>query len=534
MGRSTLATRIREISATVAEAMARKVPVEQVWQERIERALTRRQFLQAAAAVGGAAAAIPALRNIRPAAANAATAPRIVVVGAGLAGLTCAYRLKQAGYQATVYEASSRMGGRCWSIRNHFSDGQVAEHGGELIDSNHLAIKHLAQELGLRLDNGDRAVKNGATDLYYFDGQPYTHRQASDDIKEMWQKIHRDVSQASYPTLYHTATERGHQLDQMSIVDWINESVPGGMESRLGRLLATAYTCYYGGEAAEQSSLNLLYMMGYRGQGTLRMYGPSDERYHVHGGNDQIPARLAEALAGQIEPNSALVAIRRSGDGSYVLTFDTAGTSREVAADKVVLALPFTVLRSHVDFSRAGFRPLKGTAIREMGMGSNVKLQLQFATRHWEGLGQSGETFADTGYQQTWEATRGQRGASGILVNYTGGQVGLSFSRGDADSRAREFLAQLEPVMPGISAQWNGTATLNYWPGERWQRGSYSFWKVGQYTRFAGVEGEREGDCHFAGEHTSIDFQGFLNGAVESGERAAGEILADFKAQKRR
>jgi monoamine oxidase len=89
-------------------------------------------------------------------------------------------------------------------------------------------------------------------------------------------------------------------------------------------------------------------------------------------------------------------------------------------------------------------------------------------------------------------------------------------------------LAQIEPVLPGITKRWNGRATLDYWPGYEWTRGSYAYWKVGQYTRFGGVESEQQGNCHFAGEHTSLDFQGYLNGAVESGERAADEILADL------
>ena len=75
------------------------------------------------------------------------------------------------------------------------------------------------------------------------------------------------------------------------------------------------------------------------------------------------------------------------------------------------------------------------------------------------------------------------------------------------------------------SAKWNGRATIDYWAGNPWTNGSYSYWKVGQYTKFAGAEREIEGACHFAGEHTSIDFQGYLNGAVETGQRAAGEVI---------
>jgi monoamine oxidase len=80
-----------------------------------------------------------------------------------------------------------------------------------------------------------------------------------------------------------------------------------------------------------------------------------------------------------------------------------------------------------------------------------------------------------------------------------------------------------------LTNAYNGRAFVDFWPAYEWTRGSYSFYEVGQYTKFAGMERRRQGTCHFAGEHTSIDFQGYLNGAVETGERAAAEILADLK-----
>jgi monoamine oxidase len=125
--------------------------------------------------------------------------------------------------------------------------------------------------------------------------------------------------------------------------------------------------------------------------------------------------------------------------------------------------------------------------------------------------------------------TRTQPGASGILVDYTGGLIGASFGSGTPQQRAQQFLAQIEPVLPGLGAQWNGRATVDFWLGNRWSRGSYSYWKVGQYTRFAGIEGVPERNCFFCGEHTSIDSQGYLNGAVESGERVAGEVLDSLR-----
>ena len=211
----------------------------------------------------------------------------MVVVGAGLAGLTCAYRLLRAGLDPIVYEASDRIGGRCWTLRDHFAGGQIAERGGELIDTSHTAIRHLAQELGLKLDNLLRAEPNGTEPFYFFDGQPYTYLEAAEDMNGIYQKLHRDVSEASFPTLFDF-TERGAELDAMSVVEWIEESVPGGMSSKLGRLLDVAYTIEYGADSSEQASLNLLYLLGYSGQGKFRIFGPSNEKYHVRGGNDQI------------------------------------------------------------------------------------------------------------------------------------------------------------------------------------------------------------------------------------------------------
>jgi monoamine oxidase len=124
--------------------------------------------------------------------------------------------------------------------------------------------------------------------------------------------------------------------------------------------------------------------------------------------------------------------------------------------------------------------------------------------------------------------TRGQAGASGILVGYSGGNHADTFGMGTPQSQAALFLGQIEPVFPGLSAHYNGRATVDFWKGDPYTRGSYSFWKVGQYTRFAGIEGVQEGNAHFCGEHTSIDSQGYLNGAVETGERAANEITDDL------
>lgn len=457
--------------------------------------------------------------------------PSIAIIGAGLAGLTCGYRLKQAGLTAQIYEASGRIGGRCYTI--HDFDPLVAEHGGELIDQGHKQVRQLAQELGLDLDDLLRAQPSGTEDFFWVNGGKYEYSQLVEDLNGIYQKMHKDVSAASYPTLWNLYTQRGWELDHMSIIDWLDETVPnGGSGSDLGRVLDLAYNIEYGAECSIQSSLNLLYLLGYRGQGQFRVFGASNEKYHVRGGNDQIARRMADALSNQISLDTALTAIRLNSGGSYTLTFSTGSGTQTVVADHVVLALPFSLLRS-VNYSKAGFEPLKVTAIKELPMGTNSKLHVEFSDRFWYAAGNNGNTYGDTGFQNTWEVSRAQGGGrgKGLLVDYTGGNIGASFGTGTPSSRAQQFMSQLQPLFPDttVADLWTGRATVDFWTAYPWTKGSYSYWKVGQYTKFSGMEKERQGNCHFAGEHTSQDFQGYLNGAVESGERAVDEILGDLK-----
>jgi monoamine oxidase len=513
MARTPLAQRIEEAYASVVESRT-----------------TRRELLKRTTAAGVAVAGASTMGRFAKAAYGAAQ-PQIVVVGAGLAGLTCAYRLKQAGLNAQVYEASTRIGGRCWTIGDFAP--LVAEHGGELIDQGHTQIRHLAQELGLPLDNLLQAQPNGTEDFYWVNGAKYPYSQLLVDLNGIYQKMHKDVSAASYPTLWNLYTQRGWELDHMSIIDWLDETIPGGgSKSNLGRVLDIAYNIEYGAECSEQSALNLLYLLGYIGQGQFRIFGKSDEKYHVRGGNDQISTRLGKALGNQISLGTALTAIKKNSGGSYTLTFSKDSGSLSVTADHVVLALPFSLLRA-VNYSKAGFEPLKVTAIRELPMGTNSKVHVEFKNRFWYGAGNNGNTYADTGYQSTWEVSRAQGGGAGkgILVDYTGGTIGASLGGDTPASAARRFMSQLQPLFPrtDIASQWTSRATLDFWKAYPWTKGSYSYWKVGQYTKFSGIEKEQQGNCHFAGEHTSQDFQGYLNGAVETGERAAGEILGDLK-----
>ncbi len=456
--------------------------------------------------------------------------PKIVIVGAGLAGLTCAYRLFKSGIKCKVFEASEKVGGRCFSIRGYFSDNQIAEHGGELIDSGHTEIKELAKEMGLRLENFIEIDKKEKKSFYVFNGQAYSYEEASKDWLDVYPKVKKDYEDAGYPTLYNKYTKRGYELDHTSVRKWIDESVPEGINSNFGRLLDVAYTTEYGAETNIQSALNIVYRLGSGGKEPFNIFGDSDEVYHIKNGNDQLPWRLYRSLPkGTVKFKTQLLSISKVKYDKYKLVFQSACKVASVLADIVVLAIPFSILKLSVNYDKAGFSELKKIAIDELAMGTNSKLNVQYTSRYWRRVN-NGATFSNIGYQSSWEGSRGQPGTNGILVNYTGGKTGASLNNEDYLKQYVEtFINRLDRVIPRRNSKWNGRAILDYWTGSPWSLGSYPYYKVGQYTRFSGIEGENEENCFFAGDQTSVNYQGYMNGAVESGERVSKEIIEKIK-----
>jgi len=541
MARSPLLRRFQALAEDFEQAGRSGRSIESVRAER-SAGLTRRDFLKAAGVAAGAA--------LVPSAAFAATIKlspsqgRIAIVGGGIAGLNAALTLQDPGITSTVFEASDQVGGRMHSDTTSWLNAQTSEHCGELIDSGHKTILGLASRFKLQTVDLLGAEPIHSTDTDFFFGRYYTDAQAQADFNPVWNNVKKDVNAASYPTLYNNFTDAGRVLDHMSIYDWIESRVPGGHTSPMGQLLDVAYNIEYGNITQEQSSLNLIYLLGFSSNpGNFQIFGASDERYHIVGGNEKLPKAIAAALK-DVRLNHTLTAIAGKSDGTFDLTLKTGNTSMTSNFDRVILAIPFSVLRT-LDYSAAGFDLLKQTAITQLGYGKNAKLHLQFDSRYWNtqgpwGIG-NGSTYSDTGYQNTWDVTRAQDGATGILVDYTGGGVPLASYKGDATDPkvaarfAKTFLSQIEPLFPGIAQHWNGRATLDVPLTNPFLLGSYSYWKVGQYTQFSGYEKVRQpdpvkGKIHFAGEHCSQDFQGYMEGGAAEGARAANEIISDHKA----
>jgi monoamine oxidase len=482
--------------------------------------ITRRRLLAGATGVGAAALLGPnALAKALDSRA-AGVQPRIAIVGAGLAGLTCAYRLHQRGIAATLYEAhGSRVGGRCWTARE-FADGQTAEHGGEFIDSAHHRIRTLAGELGLTLDDLEAAARKrpGLHPRLFLDGKV---RRFADVYRDQHLLTARATADARRVRRFgwNDSTLAARDLDLIAAAEWLDSALPH-RSHRLLRLAVEQFMAEeYGLDVARLSAISMLMTFGPFGV-------ESDERFHVHGGNDQLAWGMSERLPpGTLQLDRPLTALRRRGS-SYAISF--AGTATEARADVVVLCLPFTALR-RVDLGRSGLGARKRRCIEELGMGTNAKLLLQFG-RHLSDYDRWNGEFYD-GEIDTWRSSTDERGRPSLLTVYSGGSYGAA-QRGASphapapQGRVRGALGRISRAVPGLAAGHEGQGWLDHWASDPWTHGSYAAFEPGQYTRYWGFVGRPEGRLLFGGEHTSLSAQGFLEGAVRSGERCAAEAAA--------
>jgi monoamine oxidase len=472
---------------------------------------------------------------------------RVVIIGAGLAGLRCAHVLAQHNMSADVYEASDRIGGRTFSDSQSFST--VVERGGEFISSEHSRVRKLAPQLGLELERVQGGSFGEGEDIYLIDGQVYTYDEANADWQMVWKAFRNEERAAPWLQTYASSTERGKQLDQISIPEWFDPSCPlsnpilaeFGPDSRFAKLCFTNAIAEYGGDVEDQPALNLLYILAWNRGNSLSPLPGTNGLYHIVGGNQQLAQKLAEPVREQIHPDKALLAVRGDANGPYECIFSDGTT---VKADKLVLALPFRILRE-LDIDMRiweSLPPAKHLAIREMPMGTNAKIHLELAERTWgpDNLHRhagrtrnlNGVLYTDPDdVQLLWDSAVPVESGPVTLTYFPGGSQGANLSGADPFGPAHpsdvdRILTTADLAFPGTRAAYTGNSLQSFWAASPWQKGAYSYWGIGDYTRYVGAAAESHGNIHFAGEHTSTDFSGYMEGALETGFRAAREILA--------
>ncbi len=480
--------------------------------------LSRREFLRRASA-GGAGAMLAACAGT-----PGRSEEPVAVVGGGVAGLTAAYRLQKAGQRVHLYEAGSRLGGRIFTRRQFNADGQFVELGAELVDSGHKDLIRLARELGLRVQNLVKGERG--RDTFWFGGRRYSEHEVVRAFRPLGGRIAADAE-----GVYDAKgdfTEKARQLDQISLADYLADR-GRDCEPWVIELLVAAYEPEFGIEVERQSSLNLVDFINPDAADGFQVFGESDEAWRIEGGNSSLPEALHAAITGKVDLRLERRLRRLDDEGDKIrLEFATEKGPAAYSYDRVILALPFTVLRHVGGIDDLPLSAGKKRCIREMGYGNNVKVFRSFRSRVWRQAAEepaaNGSVFSDArSFQNVWETSRGQAGERGLITNLLGGTRAARYS----EAAMSGYLDELDAVFAGIKAAYDGKAGSMNWPKVATALGSYSAPLVGQYTWIyaASPTPELDGRLLFAGEHTSLVSPGFMNGGVESGNRAARQVL---------
>lgn len=474
-------------------------------------AISRRDFVRQASQAALFSASIPLLSRCR--AKSSQTNHRIAILGAGLAGLTAAYHLEKAGLMPVIYESQDRIGGRVLSATNLIADGITTELGGEFIDSTHDDILTFCKDFNLPLMDMQAESETKLISIdYFFGGRRISEREIIDEFQHYAARIKQDTD--ALPKSLNPAHPKVIELDNVSIDDYLHQV---GMSGWLFDVLSTSFTSELGIPSGDQSSLNLLVSMNTDTSKGFEIYGDSDERYKVDGGNARIIAELQKRLKSQLKTAHHIKRISANGSG-YKLSFEN---GQEVKADIVIITLPFSVLRE-VELA-VEMPDRKRRCISELGYGMQSKLFIGVNQRVWREQGYSGYVLSDR-IHNGWDSSQMQHKNTG-----PGGYslfLGADKGKNLAISQYDMYLEECNNVFPGIKKAANGRKNLYNWNHNPTTRGAYSCYKVGQVSGIGQAEGQPVDNLFFAGEHCSDNFQGFMNGAAETGRMAAEKVLA--------
>lgn len=440
------------------------------------------------------------------------TGVSVLVAGAGLAGLSAARDLAERGADVIVIDARDRVGGRVFTIRSGFADGQHGEAGGDMIDDDHDEIRRLAQELGLKLV----PILKG--------GFGYARADVTGKVK----LVHRDVSRGwarlaehlePLSRLYRLAERRwdtpiASEIARKSVAQWLDDI---HADDEL-RLTATGLRGFFLADPEELSLIALIDQFSSEEPASFA------KMFRVEGGNDLLATTMATALGARVRLGTELAAVSHRGRGVRA-SVKTGRQTSQIQVDYLLFAMPGSLLR------RIPITPVlpaqQHEAIARLQYGRGTKTLLQFGRRFWRMPTRPRAFGSPLPFGAVWEANEEQRGKSGILALLAGG----SSSNDTADIVSREGVAGLARSLDWLGS--DGQDVLGWrqvvWETEPWSRGGYAVFDPQFDPRMRGWLSQPCGRLFFAGEHTSTRWQGYMNGAVESGRRAAAEIASTHR-----
>ena len=439
----------------------------------------------------------------------------VLVAGGGLAGLCAARDLTMWGAKVLVVEARDYVGGRVHTARQGFVESQHAEAGGDMIDENHHETLQLARDLRLTLV---RILKGG---FAYARPRPDgTIRIANRASMRGWERMAEALAEAGRP--YRLAEKRwespiARELARRSVAQWLDEA---RADEDL-RLTATGLRGFFLADPEELSLLELIDTFASSDDDNAPLPG---KMYRVKGGNDLLATTLAEQLGDRVQCATELVAVSQRGR-SVRATIKNARRTSQVMVDYLIFALPATLLR-RVPITPA-LPERQHEAIARLKYGRGTKTLLQFGRKFWRVPARPRAFGSALPIGAVWDGNEEQRGRSGILSLLAGG----SASDATADLVAREGIPGLARAL-----NWLGSADVPItgwrqfrWEADAWSRGGYAVFDSTFDPSLRGWLAQPCGRLFFAGEHTSVAWQGYMNGAVESGRRAAAELAATHR-----
>jgi monoamine oxidase len=479
--------------------------------------LTRRRALAAFAAAAGIATAPARARS-------AGAGRRVAVVGGGLAGLAALERLLAAGADATVYEARAEAGGRTRTLRGTFGPGSAVDEGGQLVNSDHVRVRALARRLGLALV--DRRALGPGRDPVVAGGRVVPEAELAEALRPLAERVAADA--AAIEADWEGA---GLRLDRLSAAQYLNAAglPPGPPRAAIEAGLRSEF----GSEPEAVTALAILFNLPRVERGRVELLGQSDERYLVDGGAGRIAQALAARMAARIRLNARLEALAVEPSGRARLSFADGSTAE---AERVILALPVPLYRSiRIEATLPEPWP---AALAELALGANEKLVALARPRPWDAvLGGAGALWADGPFASAWDGHSGRRLAGGgPFAFFLGGAQVAAMSEGPASAWAALAARAAEPAVPGlaVAVEAGALARRTAWSRDPLAQGSYVTWRPGQLSRFApllaGEQASRAGPLIFAGEWLSDAHGGYMEGAVETGQRAAVAALRALAA----